>query len=237
MVLSDLSIKRPVLATVLNLVIVLLGVIAYDRLSVREYPNIDEPVVTVSTSYPGANAEIIETQVTKPLEDSLSGIEGIDFITSINRAESSQISVRFKLGRDVDAATSDVRDRVARARGALPDEIEEPIVAKTEADAEPIIWIAFLSDRHNLLTITEIADTLIKDRLQTLTGVADVMVFGRRYAMRIWLQPERLAGYGVTAPTVEAALRAQNVEIPAGRVESQDAEFTVRAQTDLNTPD
>ncbi|NQD35689.1 efflux RND transporter permease subunit [Permianibacter sp. IMCC34836] len=237
MVLSDLSIKRPVLATVLNLVLVLLGVIAYERLSVREYPNIDEPVVTVSTSYPGANAEIIETQVTKPLEDSLSGIEGIDFITSVNRAESSQISVRFKLGRDVDAATSDVRDRVARARGALPDEIEEPIVAKTEADAEPIIWIAFLSDRHNLLTITEIADTLIKDRLQTLTGVADVMVFGRRYAMRIWLQPERLAGYGVTAQDVEAALRAQNVEIPAGRVESQDAEFTVRAQTDLNTPD
>ncbi|MFN4290064.1 MAG: efflux RND transporter permease subunit [Permianibacter sp.] len=237
MVLSDLSIKRPVLATVLNLVVVLLGVIAYDRLSVREYPNIDEPVVTVSTSYPGANAEIIETQVTKPLEDSLSGIEGIDFITSINRAESSQISVRFKLGRDIDAAASDVRDRVARARGALPTEIDEPIVAKTEADAQPIIWIAFMSDRHDLLKITDYADNTVKDRLQTLPGVADVIVFGRRYAMRIWLDPERLAGYNLTAQDVETALRAQNVEIPAGRVESQDIEFTVRSQTDLNTPE
>ncbi|MBI2380268.1 MAG: efflux RND transporter permease subunit [Gammaproteobacteria bacterium] len=234
MILSDLSIRRPVLATVMSLVILLLGFVAYERLTVREYPNIDEPVVNVNTVYAGANARIIETQVTKPLEDSLSGIEGIDFITSINRAESSQITVRFKLGRDVDAAASDVRDRVARARGNLPREIEEPIVAKTEADAQPIIWIAFMSDRHDLLQITDYADNTVKDRLQTLPGVADVLVFGRRYAMRVWLDPDRLAAYGLTPVDVEDALRAQNVEVPAGRIESAEREFTVLAQTDVN---
>ena len=236
MVLSDLSIKRPVLATVMNLVLLLLGLIAYDRLSVREYPNIDEPVINVSTSYPGANAQIIETQVTKPLEDSLSGIEGIDFITSINRAESSQITVRFKLGRDVDAAASDVRDRVARVRGQLPDEIDEPIVAKTEADAQPIIWLAFMSDRHSVLQVTDYADNTVKDRLQTLPGVADVIVFGRKYAMRVWLDPAKLAAYALTPQDVENALRQQNVEIPSGRIESNEREFTVLTQTDLNTP-
>ena len=188
MFLPELSIRRPVLATVMTLVVVLVGIIAYERLTVREYPNIDEPVVTVETTFPGASAEIIESQVTQPLEESLAGIEGIDFMSSISRPEQSQITVRFRLDRDPDAAANDVRDRVARVRGRLPDEIDEPIVSKVEADAQPIIYLAFSSDRHSPLEVTDFADRFVKDRLQNLPGVADVRIFGeRRYAMRIWL--------------------------------------------------
>jgi multidrug efflux pump len=238
MILSDISIRRPVLATVMNLLIVLVGIIAYDRLSVREYPNIDVPVVTVTTTYPGANAEIMESQVTQPLEDSLSGIEGIDFMTSVSRAESSQITINFKLDRDADAAANDVRDRAARVRGLLPDEIEEPIVSKEEADAQPIIYLAFSSDRHDQLAVTDVADRLVKDRVQTINGVANVVIFGeRRYAMRIWLDRVRLAAFGLMPQDVEAALRAQNLEVPSGRIESKEREFTVLAETDLRTPE
>ena len=237
MQLSDTSIKRPVLATVMSLLIVLVGLICYERLAVRLIPNVDEPIVTVSTSYPGANARVIESQITKPIEDALSGIEGVDFIRSISRAESSQVSVRFTLARDPDSAASDVRDRVARARGALPEEANDPIVQKQEADARPIIYLAFSSDRHDLMEISDIAIRLVKDRVQTIPGVAEAQVYGNRYAMRIWLQPERLAGYGLTPVDVERALRAQNVEVPAGRVESYEREFTVLAETDLREPE
>ncbi|GAB5469515.1 MAG: efflux RND transporter permease subunit [Rhodospirillales bacterium] len=236
MKISDLCIRRPVFATVLNLLILLIGGVAFFSLSVREYPNIDVPTVTVTTAYKGANAQIVETQVTKPIEDSLAGIEGIDYITSISRAERSQISVVFKLDRDPDAAASDVRDRVGRARGRLPDEVDEPIIAKVEADARPILYLAFSSDRHDDLEVTDTADRLVQDRLQVLPGVAEVRIFGqRRYAMRIWLDPARLAAYGLTAQDVEDALEAQNVELPAGRVEGADRELTVQAATDLNT--
>jgi len=234
--LPDLSIRRPVLATVMSLVIVLVGIICYDRLSVRLIPNVDEPIVTVATFYPGANARVIESQITKPIEDALSGIEGIDYISSVSRAESSQVTVRFKLARDPDAAASDVRDRVAQARGYLPEEADEPIVQKQEGDAQPIIYLAFSSDRHNLLEISDIANRLVKDRVQTLPGVAEAQVYGNRYAMRIWLQPDRLAGYELTPLDIEAALRAQNIEVPAGRVESYEREFTVLAETDLREP-
>jgi multidrug efflux pump len=238
MFLSDLCIKRPVFATVLSLVVLLIGLISYSRLPVREYPNIDEPVVTVETTYPGASAEIMESQVTKPLEDSLSGIEGIEFMTSVSRAESSQITITFRLTRDVDAAASDVRDRVARVRQTLPDEIDEPVIAKVEADAEPIIYLAFSSDRHTPLDVTDFADRIVKARLQTLDGVADVPIYGeRRYAMRIWLDRTRLAAYSLTPQDIEDALEAQNVEIPAGRIESAEREFTVLTQTDLRTPE
>lgn len=237
MKIAELNIRRPVLSIVINLMIVLIGVVAYDRLSVREYPNIDVPVVTVETNYLGASAKIIETQVTKPLEDSLSGIEGIDFIKSISRAERSQITVQFRLSRNADAAASDVRDRVARARDLLPDEVDEPIVAKVEADAQPIIWMALSSDSHSQLDVSEIADIVVQDRLQVLPGVASVLLFAeRRYTMRVNVVREKLAGYGLTTQDIEAALRAQNVEIPAGRIESVDREFTVLSQTDLNTP-
>ncbi|HSH42782.1 MAG TPA: efflux RND transporter permease subunit, partial [Arenicellales bacterium] len=237
MKLSDTCIRRPVFATVMSLVVVLLGLVSYDRLTVREYPNIDPPVVNVQTTYTGASAEIIETQVTQVLEDSLAGIEGIDFITSISRQEQSQITVNFDLDRDPDGAAADVRDRVSRVRGRLPDEIEEPIIQKVEADAQPIIYLAFSSDRHTPLDITDYADRYVKDRLQNLSGVAEVRIFGeRRYSMRIWLDPERMAAYEVTVQEVEDALRRQNVEVPSGRIESVAREFTVLSQTDLRTP-
>ncbi len=236
MILSDISIKRPVLASVMSLLILLVGLIAYDRLSVREYPKIDVPVVSVETVYPGASASIIESQVTKIIEDSLSGIEGIDFISSISRSEKSQISVTFRLERDPDDAASEVRDRVGRVRGQLPDDIEEPVVAKSEADAQPIIWIALSSDSHTTMEVTDYAENRVKDPLQTVPGVASVMIVGeRRYAMRIWLDPQKMAAYRIVPQDIEAALSAQNVEIPAGRIESLEREFTVLAQTDLNT--
>ena len=237
MSLPDICIRRPVFATVMSLMVLLVGLISYDRLSVREYPKIDEPVVTVETTYPGASAEIMESQVTQPLEESLSGIEGIDIISSISREESSQITVRFKINRNVDDAANDVRDRVGRIRKQLPDEIDEPVIAKVEADAQPIIYLAFSSDRHSALEVTDYADRYVKDRLQTLPGVADVRIFGeRRYAMRIWLDRARLAAYSLTPADVEDALRRQNIEIPAGRIESKDREFTVLSETDLRTP-
>ncbi len=236
MQISEISIKRPVLATVMNLVIVLIGFIAYERLSVRMIPDVDVPIVTVVTSYPGANAQVIETQITQPIEDALSGIEGIDFISSISRAESSQVSVRFLLDRDADGAASDVRDKVAQARTFLPEEAEPPIVQKQEADAQPIIYMAFSSDRHTTVEIADIAERLVKDRVQTIPGVARADVYGSRFAMRIWLDPKRLAGFELTPLDIESALRRQNIEIPAGRVESQQREFTVLAETDLNEP-
>jgi len=236
MQLPELSIHRPVLATVMSLLIVLVGLICYDRLAVRQIPNVDEPIVTVATIYPGANARVIESQITKPIEDALSGIEGIDFINSVSRAESSQVTVRFKLNRDPDAAASDVRDRVAQSREALPEEANEPIVQKQEADAQPIIWLAFSSDRHDLMEIADVALRLVKDRIQTIPGVAEAQVRGNRYAMRIWLKPDRLAGYELTPLDIEAALRAQNIEVPAGRVEAINREFTVLAETDIREP-
>jgi multidrug efflux pump len=238
MMLSDISIRRPVLATVMSLAIVLIGLMAYSRLTVREYPNIDEPVITVETTYRGASAEIIESQITVPLEDSLAGIEGIDVMSSISRPELSQITVRFRLNRNPDGAASDVRDRVGRVRKQLPDEIDEPVIAKVEADAQPIIYLAFSSDRHSALDVTDYADRFVKDRLQNLPGVANVRIFGeRRYAMRLWLDPMRLAAYNLTPQDVENALRRQNVEVPAGRIESTQREFTVLSETDMRTPE
>jgi multidrug efflux pump len=237
MMLCDLSIKRPVLSTVMSLVIILLGLISYDRLSVREYPNIDEPVVNVETVYRGATAEIIESQITQPLEESLAGIESIDVMTSISRPEQSQITIKFRLTRDPDEAANDVRDRVARVRGRLPGEIDDPVISKVEADAQPTIYLAFSSSQHTPLEVTDYADRFVKDRLQNVQGVANVQIFGeRRYAMRIWLDRARLAAYSLTPQDVENALRQQNVEIPSGRIESAEREFTVLSETDLRTP-
>ncbi|MEW6590460.1 MAG: efflux RND transporter permease subunit [Pseudomonadota bacterium] len=238
MILSDISIRRPVLATVMSLMIILIGLIAFDRLPVREYPNIDAPVVSVRTVYPGASAEVMESQITDALEDSLSGIEGIRTITSVSREEVSQITVEFIQSRDPEAAANDVRDRVARVRGTLPDETQDPVVAKIEADAQAIIWLAFSSDRMSPLEITDYADRVVADQLKTLPGVASVIIGGqRRYAMRLWLDPERMAALGVTVQDVEAALRSQNTELPSGRIESRMREFTVLAETDLKTPE
>lgn len=238
MVLSSLSIGRPVLATVMSLMIVLLGVISFDRLPVREYPNIDAPIMSVRTVFKGASASVIESQVTQPLEDSLSGIEGVRTVKSVSREEVSQITVEFLRERDPEAAANDVRDRVARVRGLLPEAADDSIVAKIEADAQAIIWLAFSSDRQGPLEITDYADRIVADQLKTLPGVASVIVGGeRRYAMRVWLDVQRLVAYGLTVQDVEAALRSQNVELPAGRIEGDKREFTVQASTDLKTPE
>ncbi|HTE55818.1 MAG TPA: efflux RND transporter permease subunit [Kofleriaceae bacterium] len=237
MILSDISIRRPVFATVINLVVLLIGVISFTRLTVRQIPNVDTPVITVNTFYPGANAQVVESQVTQPVEEALSGIEGIEFMQSVSREQSSQVTIRFRLDRDPDGAASDVRDRVGQARDFLPEEVNEPVIQKQEADAQPIIYLAFSSDRHSRVEIADYAERLVKDRIQTIPGVAQAQVFSSTFAMRVWLQPQRLAGFGLTPVDVENALRAQNVEIPAGRVESSNREFTVLSETDLKTPE
>ncbi|GGE48192.1 acriflavin resistance protein [Agaricicola taiwanensis] len=238
MKISEICVQRPVFATVMSVMMLLVGVVSYDRLTVREYPSIDEPVVSVTTTYPGASAQIIESQVTQVLEGSLAGIEGIDVLESTSRSESSRISIRFRLDIDPDVAASDVRDRVSRVRRQLPDEIEEPRIAKVEADAQPVLFIGFTSDRLSQLETTDYVNRNIVDRLKNLNGVADVTIFGeRRFAMRIWIDRERLAAYSLTVQDVESAVRAQNVEIPSGRIESSDREFTVLSRTGLTEAD
>jgi multidrug efflux pump len=236
MQLPEISIRRPVFATVLSLLVVLVGWVSFNQLSVREYPKIDEPNVTVTTRFAGASSEVVESQVTKPLEDSLAGIEGVDIITSISRQEQSQITVRFKLNRDPDAAAAEVRDKVSRVRGRLPQSIDEPVVAKVEADAFPVIWLALSADNLSALQLSELANRLVKPTLQTADGAADVRVFGeRKTSMRLWLDPDRLAAYRLTVQDVEEALRRSNLEVPAGRIESLQREFNVTAATDLQS--
>ena len=238
MQLPEICIKRPVFATVLSLVILLIGLISYTRLSVREYPRIDEPVVSVAVTYRGASAEVVESQVTKPLEDSLAGIEGVEVMTSQSRSENSRINVRFTLKRDPDSAAADVRDKVARARGKLPDTIDEPIIAKVEADSNPVIYIAVQAGSLSTLEASDYVKRYVQPRLSVLPGAADVRIFGeRQVSMRINLDRSRLAGYKLTVQDVEDALRRQNAEIPAGRIESSTREFTVVAETDLQTPE
>ncbi|KZD12585.1 efflux RND transporter permease subunit [Oceanibaculum pacificum] len=235
--LSELCVRRPVFATVMSLLIVLVGLVSYDRLPVREYPNIDEPVVSVQTDYLGASAEIIESQVTQVLETSIAGIEGIETIISQSRQERSSITVRFRLSTDPDVAASDVRDRVSRVRGRLPEEIDEPVISKVEADASPILFIGFSAPGRSQMELSDYADRFFVDRLQTLPGLAEVRIYGeRRFSMRIWIDRAKLAAYNLTVQDVEAALAQQNVEIPSGRIESLNREFTVLSRTNLLTP-
>ncbi|MGL5001600.1 MAG: efflux RND transporter permease subunit, partial [Casimicrobium sp.] len=238
MKLFDLCIKRPVLATVLSLIVVLLGLISYQRLSVREYPKIDEPIVSVSTGYKGASPEVIESQITKTLEDSLSGIEGVSLITSNSRSERSDITVTFSITKDPDVAAAEVRDKVARVRARLPESADEPVIAKQEADSFPVMWFALTSPTHSQLELSDTVNRLIKPRMLVLPGAADLRLFGeRRTSMRIFLEPQKLAAYRLTPADVEAALRSQNVEIPSGRIESRLREFNVLTQTDLQKPE
>ncbi|HZR02828.1 MAG TPA: efflux RND transporter permease subunit [Burkholderiales bacterium] len=238
MVLSDISIKRPVLAIVMSILIVLVGFLSYTRMAVREYPNIDPPVVSVRTVYKGATAEVMESAVTQPLEDSLSGIEGIKTIKSQSREEVSQITITFVASREIDGAANDVRDRVARIRKNLPAAMDNPVVSKIEADAQPIMWIAMTSDRHSAMEMTDFADRYLTDPLKAMPGVASVIIGGeRKYSMRVWLDRERLASQGLTPQDVEDALRRQNLESPGGRIESTQREFTVQAVTDLRSPE
>lgn len=236
--LSEISIRRPVFATVLSLLIVLVGIVSFMGLSVREYPQIDEPVVTVRVGYTGASAEVIESQVAKPLEDSIAGIDGVDIISSISRSEQAQIMVRFHLEKDADTAAAEVRDRVSRVRNRLPDEADEPVISKMEADAYPILFLTFTSAHRSPLEVNDLMERMAKPRLQTVPGVADTPFYGaRRYSMRIWLDPQRMAAYNITTEEVEEAIRRNNLELPAGRIESLSREFNVVSETDLTTPE
>lgn len=236
MVLSDVAIKRPVFATVISLVLMIFGIFAYQSMTIREYPDIDPPIVSINTIWRGASPEIIESQITQVLEDEVAGIGGVKKISSTSQEGSSSISVEFNLSRDIDAAANDVRDRVSRAINRLPDEADPPRVAKTEADARAMMWLVLTSDRLNALELTDYAERQIMDRFSVVDGVARVRTGGgKRYAMRIWLRKGELAARGLTVTDVENALRRQNIELPSGRIESVEREFAVKSQTALRS--
>lgn len=237
MSLSSISIKRPVLATVFSLVILLFGFIGATYLGVREFPSVDPPIISVSTSYPGANSDVIETQITEPLEQSINGIPGIRTLTSSSSQGRSNITVEFELSVDMEAAANDVRDKVSQAQRFLPRDCDPPTVSKADADASPIIMIAVKSTQRSLLEISEIADLTFKEQLQTISGVSAVMIWGeKRYAMRIWLDPAKLAGYQMTPLDVRNAILRENVELPAGSIEGTSTELTIRALGLMTTP-
>jgi multidrug efflux pump len=236
MSLSSVSINRPVLAIVMSLTVVLFGIIGFTFLGVREYPSVDSPIVNVRTSYVGANADVIESQITEPLEESISGIAGIRSMKSTSSEGSSSISVEFEIGIDLEAAANDVRDKVSRAMRRLPPDAENPTVIKSDADAVPIVFLNVKSDRRNLMELTELAQNLFKERLQTIPGVSEVQVWGAKtYAMRLWLDPAKLAAYRLTPIDVRSALLRENVELPSGRIEGTSTELTVRTLSRLST--
>ncbi len=238
MKLSEISIQRPVLATVMSLAIVLIGGISLSRLPVREYPDIDPPIVSITTFYRGASSSVIETEITDVLEEQFATLEGVKTLSSSSQEQGSIITVEFELGRDVDEAANDVRDRVSRVRGELPSEAEDPIIAKVDTNAQPIFWLALSSARHSGLELSEVGDLMLKERIQRLPGVGSVFIGAeRRYAMRVWLDPLRMAAYSLTPQDVEAAIRAGNAEIPAGRVEGPEREFAVRTRGELSKPE
>ncbi|MFN2570393.1 MAG: efflux RND transporter permease subunit, partial [Gemmatimonadales bacterium] len=237
MKLSDISIRRPVLASMMSAALVLFGVIGYRLLSVREFPDIDPPVVSVSTTLPGANPRVVESAVTDILEEELSTIPGLRTLTSSSAEQVSNITLEFQLSRDVDDAAQDVRDKVSRARGRLPEDILEPVVAKQEADAFPFYFLALRAQNYDLLQLSDIGDRIVKTRLQSLPGVGQVLIFGeRRLSMRVWLSAAQMSARGLTVQDVENAIASRNVEIPAGRIESVRREFTVRSLGELKTP-
>lgn len=238
MKLSEVSIKRPVFAIVINIVLILLGLIGLDRMTIREYPDIDVPVISVRTTYQGASPEIIETQVTKVIEDAVTSVDGIDFITSDSRRGSSYINITFNSTKDIEEAANDVRDRVARAKRSLPDEVDDPIIQKSDSDADPVVILALSSNEHSAIELTKMVETVVQPQIELLEGVASVTIWGgREPVMRIWIDPQKLAILDVTVNDVEAALRAQNVEIPAGTIKSSTQEFSIVARTDLNQVD
>jgi multidrug efflux pump len=237
MKLSETAIKRPVLASMLSAALVLFGFIGYTRLSVRELPDIDPPIISVTTVLPGANAQVVETAVTDVLEEELSTIQGIRTLSSTSSEQTSNITLEFTLDRPVDVAAQDVRDKVSRVRGRLPVDVLEPVIAKQSADAQPFFWLALSSNNYDLMQLSDVADRLVKARLQSLPGVGSAAIFGeRRYSMRVWVDPQALSARGLTVQDVESAIASRNVEIPAGRIESTRREFSVRSLGELKTP-
>lgn len=236
MSLSSVSIHRPVLAIVMSITIILFGIIGYTFLGVREYPSIDPPIITVSTSYVGANADVIESQITEPLEEQINGIAGIRSLTSVSRDGRSSITVEFDVSIDLEAAANDVRDRVSVARSRLPQDVDPPTVSKADADAIPIVFLNIKSDKRNLLDLSDIAQNVFKERLQTIPGVSQVNIWGeRRYSMRLWMDPNKLAAYNITPIDVRNTLTKENIELPSGRIEGDKTELTVRTLGRLTT--
>lgn len=236
MTISELSIRRPVLATVMTIVIFLFGIIGYTFLGVREFPSVDPPIISVQASYPGANPEVIANQITEPLEQNINGIQGIRTLTSVSSQGSSRITVEFELGVDMEAAANDVRDKVSRAQRLLPRDCDPPIVSKADADSSPILGISLTSEKRSLLEIGDIAELTVKERLQTIKGVSAVNFWGqKRYAMRLWLDPVKMAGYGVTPIDVSNAVRVENVELPSGKIEGNTIELSIRTMGLMTT--
>jgi multidrug efflux pump len=236
MKLSEISIQRPVFATVMSLVILLFGIMSFLRLPVREYPDIDPPIVSINTFYRGASPSVVETEITDVLEEQMATLEGVKTIVSSSLEQGSVITVEFELSRNIEEAANDVRDRVSRVGGVLPVEAEDPIVQKVDTNAQPIFWIAMTSQRHTTLELSELADLVLKERLQKLPGVGNVFIGAeRRYAMRVWLDPLRMASRGLTVQDIERAIRVENAEIPGGRVEGESREFSVRTRGELDT--
>lgn len=227
--ISELSIRRPVLATVLTLIILLFGAVGYISLGVREYPSVDNPIISVSCSYAGANADVIENQITEPLEQNINGIPGIRSLTSVSQQGSSRITVEFELSVDLETAANDVRDKVSRAQRNLPRDCDPPTVSKADADATPILMVAIQSEKRSLLELSEIADLTVKEQLQTIPEVSSVSIWGeKRYCMRLWLDPVKMSGYGVTPMDIKNALDAENVELPSGSIEGDNIELAIR---------
>jgi multidrug efflux pump len=237
MSLSSISINRPVLATVFAIVILLFGAVGLTYLGIREFPSVDPPIISVSTSYPGANSDVIETQITEPLEQSINGIPGIRSLTSVSRQGGSNITVEFELSVDMETAANDTRDKVSQAMRMLPRDCDPPVVAKADADASPIMFLTVESKKRSLLEISEIAELTIKEQLQTISGVSAVMIWGqKRYAMRLWLDPVKLAGYKLTPMDVRNAISRENVELPSGSIEGDNTELTIRTLGLMTTP-
>ena len=227
--ISEISIRRPVLATVMTVIILLFGLIGYNYLGVREYPSVDNPIISVSCSYPGANADVIENQITEPLEQNINGIPGIRSLSSVSSQGSSRITVEFELSVDLETAANDVRDKVSRAQRYLPRDCDPPTVSKADADASPILMVAIRSDKRSLLELSEIADLTVKEQLQTISDVSSVSIWGeKRYSMRLWLDPVKMAGFGLTPVDVKNAVDRENVELPSGSIEGNTTELTIR---------
>ena len=236
--ISELSIRRPVLATVLTIIILLFGFIGYNYLGVREYPSVDNPIISVSCSYPGANADVIENQITEPLEQNINGIPGIRSLSSVSQQGQSRITVEFELSVDLETAANDVRDKVSRAQRYLPRDCDPPTVSKADADAQPILMVALQSDKRSLLELSEIADLTVKEQLQTISDVSSVSIWGeKRYSMRLWLDPVKMAGYGISPIDVKNAVDNENVELPSGSIEGNTTELTIRTLGLMHTAD
>ena len=234
--ISELSIRRPVLATVLTIIILLFGFIGYSALGVREYPSVDNPIISVSCSYPGANADVIESQITEQLEKNINGIPGIRSLSSVSRQGQSRITVEFELSTDLETAANDVRDKVSRAQRYLPRDCDPPTVSKADADATPILMVTIQSAKRSLLELSEIADLTVKEQLQTISNVSSVEIWGeKRYSMRLWLDPAKMAGYGITPMDIKSALDRENIELPSGSIEGNTTELTIRTMGLMHT--